>query len=49
MCGARKGPKKKAKAPLGKYIVGAPMDRVATDITGPFPVSEKGSKYILVV
>ena len=49
VCGARKGLKKKAKAPLGKYIFSAPMDRIATDITGPFPVSEKGSKYILVV
>lgn len=25
------------------------MDRVATDITGPFPTSDSGSKYILVV
>ena len=49
VCGARRGLKKKARAPLGIYIVGAPMDRVATDITGPFPVSEKGFKYILVI
>ena len=49
VCGARRGLKKKARAPLGRYIVGAPMDRVATDITGPFPVSEKGFKYILVI
>ena len=49
MCGARRSLKKKARAPLGKYIVDVPMDRVATDITGPFPVSETGSKYILVV
>ena len=41
--------KKKARAPLGRYIVSVPMDRVATDITGPFPVSEKGFKYILVI
>lgn len=49
VCGARKSPNKKSRAPLGKYIVGAPMDRVATDITGPFPISERGYRYILVV
>ena len=49
VCGRRKGQNRKPRAPLGKYIVGAPMDRVATDITGPFPVSERGSRYILVV
>lgn len=32
--------KTEAKASLGSYIVGAPMDRVATDITGPFPTSD---------
>ena len=40
---------KKFRAPLGKYIAGAPMDRVATDITGPFPISERGYRYVLVV
>ena len=49
VCGARKSPNKKFRAPLGKYIAGAPMDRVATDITGPFPISERGYRYILVV
>jgi transposase InsO family protein len=48
-CGARKKPNKKAKAPLQEYYVGFPMDRVSTDILGPFPISESKNRYILVV
>ena len=48
-CGARKRPVKSPKAPLATYNVGAPMDRVATDIVGPFPVTERNNRYILVV
>ena len=49
VCGARKRPTSKPRAPLGEYNVGAPMDRVALDIMGPFPVSDKGNRYVLVV
>ena len=49
VCGARKRPGKHAKASLGGYVVGSPMDRIATDITGPFPFTDSGSRYILVV
>ena len=49
VCGARKRPTSKPRAPLGEYRVGAPMDRVALDILGPFPVSNKGNRYVLVV
>ena len=31
------------------YVVGAPMERIAMDILGPFPVTENGNKYILVI
>ena len=48
-CGARKRPNPKPKAPLGDYNVGAPMDRVALDIMGPFPESNCGNRYVLVV
>ena len=30
-------------------LVGAPLDRLATDILGPFPESTRGNKYILAV
>ncbi len=48
-CSSVKQPPKKPKAPLGNMVSGAPLDRVSTDITGPFPVSLNGNKYILVV
>ena len=49
VCGARKRPTSKPNAPLGEYNVGSPMDRVALDIMGPFPTSNKGNRYVLVV
>ena len=48
-CGAIKVPTKTARAPLGKMTAGAPMDRLATDILGPLPETERGNQYILVV
>jgi hypothetical protein len=32
-----------------QYQAGSPMDRIQLDILGPFPLSKKGNKYILVV
>jgi hypothetical protein len=48
-CTARKLSKEGNKAPLGQYLVGEPMERVALDILGPLPLSESGNKYILVI
>jgi hypothetical protein len=48
-CSARKSPSKSFKAPLKIYNFGAPMERVALDIMGPLPVTERGNKYILVL
>ena len=49
VCGARKRPQTSPKAPLKNYQQGAPLDRVCMDILGPFPLSEAGNKYVLVV
>ena len=49
ICQSIKPPNKKAKAPLGKMGVGAPLDRLCTDILGPLPLTAKGNRYILVV
>jgi len=49
VCGARKRPKRKAKAQLGSYVTGAPMDRIQMDISGPFPCTERNNRYILVI
>lgn len=48
-CGGNKPPTKTPRAPLGDMRVGAPMDRLATDILGPFPTSSRGNKYVLIV
>ena len=34
---------------LGKMLVGAPLDRLATNILAPFPESNQGNKYVLAV
>ncbi|GBM75051.1 hypothetical protein AVEN_197419-1 [Araneus ventricosus] len=48
-CGARKGPKTRIKGLLQRYIVGASFERMALDILGPFPVTAKGNRYVLVL
>ncbi|GBM90048.1 Transposon Ty3-I Gag-Pol polyprotein, partial [Araneus ventricosus] len=48
-CGARKGPKTRTKGRLQRYNVGAPFERMALDILGPFPVTTKVNRYVLVL
>ena len=48
-CGSRKMPHRNAKAPMQQYNVGYPMERIGLDICGPFPVSKKGHRYLMVV
>ena len=48
-CAEIKSPARMPKAPLGKMTVGAPMDRLATDIVGPLPRTPRGNRFILVV
>ncbi len=48
-CGRRKRPPNKPHPPQRDIQVGAPMDRIATDILGPLPWSENGMRYILLV
>ena len=47
VCVQKNKPSTSTHAPMKVYIVGAPMERVALDILGPLPLSEKGNKYIL--
>lgn len=49
ICNINKKTNQKAKAPLGQYHAGAPMERVHMDILGPLVESKRGSKYILVL
>ena len=49
VCNRIKASNKKLRAPLQKYVVGHPMDRVGIDVIGPLPTSKQNNKYILVI
>lgn len=48
-CAAVKGPQTRSRGALQIYNVGAPWERIALDVAGPFPESENGNKYFMVV
>ena len=39
---------RKFRGPMQQYNVGAPLERVALDILGPFPETYNGNRYILL-
>jgi RNase H-like domain found in reverse transcriptase/Reverse transcriptase (RNA-dependent DNA polymerase)/Integrase zinc binding domain/Integrase core domain/gag-polyprotein putative aspartyl protease len=47
-CAQSKGPKTRSRGRMRQYNVGAPFERIAIDVAGPFPTSDQGNKYILV-
>ena len=49
LCASRERPTRTPRAPLWTYNVGAPLERVAQDILGPLPDSDRGNKYILII
>ena len=49
VCASRKSPTSRPRAPLEPILVSHPLQLVACDIVGPFPESESGNSYILVV
>ena len=48
-CEENKPPHKAISVPPGSMAVGTPLDRIATDILVPLPITPRGNKYILVV
>jgi hypothetical protein len=48
-CSLRKTNGPKRKAPMKSYVCGLPFERVALDLMGPFPLSTRGNRYVLVV
>ena len=48
-CAQHRHPVPRNRAQLQTISIGYPMQIVGTDILGPFPVSESGNSYILVV
>ena len=49
VCNGSKKPNRKAKARLGRYHAGAPLERVHIDILGPLNSSKSGNRYVLMV
>ena len=49
MCGRNKKTSKKPRAPLSHLPVGAPMDRISTDLFGPLPITPRQNKYVLLL
>ena len=37
------------REPLHQYIVGVPMERLAMDAAGPYPITSTGNQYCLMV
>ncbi len=48
-CISAKGPRSKSRGQMKQYNSGAPFERIAMDVAGPFPISQLGNRYVLVV
>ena len=48
-CAANKESRSRPRAPLGSMPVGAPLDRLSTDILRPLPITPRNNRYILIV
>jgi len=40
---------KKETVPLGRYVAGEPMERIAIDVMGSLPETARGNKFIVVI
>ena len=49
LCGSKKSPPRPEKALLRQYLVGAPIERITIDLTGPLPRTKAGNTSIVVV
>ena len=49
MCGCRNNPQCKPRVPLVPSKVGFRGERLAMDVVGPFPKSDQGNKYVLII
>ena len=47
-CEKNRKPYKSPRAELGQMAIGAPLDRLSSDILGPLPETPRGNKYIQV-
>lgn len=44
-----KGPLTCSKGKMQQYIVGAPFEKIAVDIAGPFLQTDKGKKFVMAM
>ena len=49
ICSRGKAPPRTKRSPMTLTGSGYPMERIATDILGPLPETDKGNRYILVI
>ena len=49
VCNTNKMPYRRFRAALANFRVGAPLDRIGVDLMGPFPVTDRGNHYLLVI
>ena len=49
ICEEKKQPPRGKRHKMKSYIMGARFERLASDIAGPFPTTERGNTYILVI
>ena len=49
ICATRKKAGKKGRAGMRRYDAGLPLEEVCIDLAGPFPKSDKGNAWVLVV
>ena len=49
VCAADKIPQKKPRAPLGSLEMGAVLATLSTDLVGPFPITLRNNRCILIV
>ena len=48
-CATKKQAGNPQRAPMKRYDAGLPMEEICIDLKGPYPESERGNKYVLVV
>ena len=49
LCQRNKAPPRYNRAKLQTFVVGTPMERIALDVCGPFPVTDRGNVCCLVI
>lgn len=49
VCASRKGPRTRSRGELVPTIVGEPFEKIGIDVLGPFPLTEKGNRWVLVM